>query len=463
MFEKHVRVPSSVALLAATASLPAATPPPAEISRPDTNQAPLTVPGTGAFTASLLTTFEYTNAPLSRVLDHIAERSGLIIFSAVDTTSKVSLTVRGEVSNSNLIEALSAALAPHNLHLDISGALLKILPGSAAKYTGPVTFLLRDAQVPKSATVSTVILPLTNIEPVGLISTLQSYLPNNTLAIASADANALVLHGRQRDLSRLITIARLLDGAPPSASQIKVVPLQFADSTPMAEMIRGIFSGENSAALPNTPAGTTTLTESGTSPSRANSRRSEALIAAPDTHSNSLIMRGPAEAVYAAELLAHRLDTRRFEASEINIFRLRYADATEIATVVSGIFPKGSTDEFQLETTSAPPVEGRDDVTAVSDARSNTIILRAPSSIVPTLAGLIEALDHDSDKVQKVTIFKLSNADPVNVAARLQELFQANGSTAASSTPPATSALIQRAQQQQPAIAVPAPPSQRNQ
>lgn len=198
----------------------------------------------------------------------------------------------------------------------------------------------------------------------------------------------------------------------------------------MAATIRGIFSGENSAALTNTPAGTATLTESGTSPIRANGRRAEALIAAPDTHSNSLILRGPAEVVYAAELLAHRLDTRRFEASEIQIFRLRYADATEIATVVSGIFPKGSTDEFQLETTSAPPVGGRDDVIAVSDARSNTLILRAPSSIVPTLAGLIEALDHDSDKVQKVTIFQLSNADPVNVATRLQELFQVNGSTA---------------------------------
>lgn len=422
MLNKHVGVPSSIALLATTLSLPAAEP-----IKESASQNTLATPSPASVTTPSITALNYSNSPLSQVLDDIAEKSGLIIFTAVDTNAKVSIALRGAISGTPLIDALSAALAPHKMHLELSGRLLKILPEAAARYTGPVTLLSRTNEISKSPTLGTVILPLSTIEPGGLIATLQPYLPENTVAIASADANALVLHGSQRELSRVITIARLLDGAPLGASQISVVPLQHADSTPMAQTIRDVFSAENTASLTNAPSG---------------------IITAPDSHSNTIIMRGPAEVLYAAELLVHQLDTKRFEASEFRIFRLRYADASDIATVIDGIFPKGTTEDFQVEATTTPRVQNRDDVVAVPDPRSNTLILRAPTSIVPTLGGLIATLDRDSDKAQKVHVFNVANADPVVVAARLQELFQATAGTIVSSSSQATSALLQRAQQQ---------------
>ena len=146
--------------------------------------------------------------------------------------------------------------------------------------------------------------------------------------------------------------------------------------------------------------------------------------------------------------MVHQLDTKRFEASEIRIFRLRHADASDVATVIRGIFPQGSTEEFQVEATTTTRVENRDDVVAVPDARANTVILRAPTSIVPALEGLIATLDRDSDRVQRVHVFQLANADPVSVAAQLQELFQSAGGTSGAISPQMTSALIQRAQRQ---------------
>ena len=439
----------SLALLATSLSLRAA-----DVS---TKQAPHDSPlilqaprpsGTNTFTHQA-----FLNAPLSEVLDVIAEKTGLIVFSAVDTTAKVSLVIRGEVSTETLIESLSAALAPNKIHLDLSGRLLKVLPESTARYIGPVEVISRDKPTSTSSTVGTIVVPLTTLDPAGLIKTLEAYLPQNTIAIASADAQALILHGRQRELSRVITISRLLDGAPAGATDVAVVPMRFADAASMAKTVREVFPQENTLSATNSLSGAPTNGESSnTSTTR---RERTTLIATSDPHSNSLVMRGAAEELYAARLLAGRLDTKQFDTDEITIFRLRHADAQEMATALSGLFPSGTTQALEPETTNPEGLRKRGPVLAVPEARSNTLILRSPSSLVASLSGLIATLDRDSDRVQSVKFYQLSNADPVAVAAILQELFQVPGSTASLNSSQLSSALLQRAQRQSVSSATP--------
>jgi len=63
-------------------------------------------------------------------------------------------------------------------------------------------------------------------------------------------------------------------------------------------------------------------------------------------------------------------------------------------------------------------------VTAVPDPRTNSVIVSAASSIMDQIGRMIEQLDSDSSKKQKVYVYSLDNADVDNVATILRGMFE---------------------------------------
>ena len=90
----------------------------------------------------------------------------------------------------------------------------------------------------------------------------------------------------------------------------------------------------------------------------------------------------------------------------IEIVRLDRGDAAEIARLVGAQFER----------------RGGDGVVITPDARTNSILVNAPSSLYPDIKGLVARLDAPDDTAESVIrTFSLANADADEAARILQE------------------------------------------
>ena len=102
--------------------------------------------------------------------------------------------------------------------------------------------------------------------------------------------------------------------------------------------------------------------------------------------------------------------------TEIRVFRLKYGSPTEMANELGSVFPKARTQGG----------ENAQQVNAVADARTQSLIVTAPKDLMPEVAGLMDELDVASDRDQKSSTVELKNGDPQQVASVLQNMFGNN-------------------------------------
>lgn len=166
-------------------------------------------------------------------------------------------------------------------------------------------------------------------------------------------------------------------------------------------------------------------------------------IVITDTQSN---IRRVAEIIQAIDLSAEDM-------TEVEVFRLQYADPTEMATLLTSVFP----DESKTTGSSSPIQFGRGGfgglfggrggpgggnnnagggsdqnsrikkrarVIAVADARTQSVIVSAASGLMAQIKVMITQLDSNPAKKQNVYVYSLENADAQQVESVLQEMFE---------------------------------------
>jgi general secretion pathway protein D len=140
--------------------------------------------------------------------------------------------------------------------------------------------------------------------------------------------------------------------------------------------------------------------------------------------------------------------------TEIRVFRLRYANPTDVATELGNIFPTSSSGgNTQLpirfgggfggggqggffarlaaanaagnnnNNSSNDRIKKATQVTAVADARIQAVIVTAPKDLMDQIAGMMHDLDVASPRDQNVYVYHLNNGDPNQVIQVLQNTF----------------------------------------
>ena len=140
--------------------------------------------------------------------------------------------------------------------------------------------------------------------------------------------------------------------------------------------------------------------------------------------------------------------------TEIRVFRLRYANPTDVATELGSVFPSSTSGSqapvnfrggpggfFQRmmaaqnnNSSSNERIKKATQVTAVADARIQAVIVTAPKDMMDQIAEMMKDLDVASDRDQHVYVYQLKNADPQQVATVLQNMFQSSSSTRGTTT-----------------------------
>ena len=175
------------------------------------------------------------------------------------------------------------------------------------------------------------------------------------------------------------------------------------------------------------------------------------MIATADERTNALVISAPEAYIPTIDQLVTEVDTNVSDLTAIEVFQLEFADATETAELItqlfddtgssntnnnrgsrfSGFFGRfpgatggGDRGGQQNSNDESQRMEAQNTVVAVADPRTNSIIVTAGSTLMPQISQMIERLDSDDSKRQKVYVYSLDHADADNVALILRSMFE---------------------------------------
>lgn len=290
--------------------------------------------------------------------------------------------------------------------------------GVAAVDTGLTTKLVPDAVAQQMGTRVDVAGKLTGEMPTTRIFYMSRANANDVMAAvrplmsASAHAavvassNALVLADTADHLNEITKLIQQLDS--PASETMQVVALRHVDAARMMDLLN---------ALSGASGGSTAATEQGAVSASASS----ALKLVADSAADRIIIRGNPVAVAHMVQMIEALDTvpsKRL--SGMRVFRLKYASAAHLASVLDGLLanrslttsaPAAKVDAASLgkataansanhATTNSPPTGSGNDGTRamrpfsiIADETQNTLIVNASPELMPEIESAIYELD----------------------------------------------------------------------
>ncbi|MCP5528432.1 MAG: hypothetical protein H7A47_16710 [Verrucomicrobiales bacterium] len=415
----------------------------------------------------------FREAPLEDVLNYLSEAAGYVIVLDTKVAGTVNVVSHQPLNADETVDLLNAILVEKGYTAIRSGRILKIVSRSdAPRRNLPVRTGADPAQIPAKDEVVTQIIPVRYADATRLIENLTPLLPEEAKLTANESSNAIVLTDTQTNIRRMAEIIKALDTSISSISTVKVFPLRYADATKVAEIVVELFKNEQSNSRGRSSGGFGAMMErfrmggrggdggggggGATGDSEARQAASR-VVAVADERTNSLVVSAPDELVPTIEQLVAEVDTNVTDLTEVRIFRLEHADATEMADLLMMLFSedqssssnnsssrggfrppfmmggdRGSSRNSQNQNQSNRMLE-QARVVAVGDPRTNSIVVTASHETMMQIAEMVGRLDADSSRKQRVYVYSLEHADVENVASILQGLFPSSTTSGSTS------------------------------
>ena len=410
----------------------------------------------------------FRNVPLEMVLDYMSEAAGFSIIAETDISGEVSVWNNRPLNKEQAVSLLDSILNEKGYAAIRVGNTLKIVSsGNAITENIPVRTGNDPAAIPQSDRTVTQIIPVRYTGAKDLIENLEPLLPENASMTANESSNAVVLTGTENNIRRVAEIIRALDTSISGISQLKVFSLKSSDATELADVVKSLFEAPQRSSSSRGSSGSRAESffsrfrsgsrgggESSSSRGRSSGGDSEALqaasrvIAVADERTNSLVISAPDEYMATIIQLVEEIDTNVDDITELQVFALKFADAYEMSEILKDLFDDSNEEQTSSRggfrfgrggessrgrssssSDESPRVQAMTRVSAVPDARTNSIIVSAASNLMSQIERMILQLDSDSSKKQKVYVYSLDNADVDNVATILRGMFESQSSS----------------------------------
>ena len=410
----------------------------------------------------------FRNVPLEMVLDYMSEAAGFSIIAETDISGEVSVWNNRPLNKEQAVSLLDSILNEKGYAAIRVGNTLKIVSsGNAITENIPVRTGNDPAAIPQSDRMVTQIIPVRYTGAKDLIENLEPLLPENASMTANESSNAVVLTGTENNIRRVAEIIRALDTSISGISQLKVFSLKYSDASELADVVKSLFEVPQRSSSSRGSSGSRAESffsrfrsgsrgggEGSSSRGKSSGGDSEALqaasrvIAVADERTNSLVISAPDEDMPTIIRLVEEIDTHVDDLTELQVFALKFADAYEMSEILKDLFDDSNEEQTSSRggfrfgrggessrgrssssSDESSRVQAMTRVSAVPDARTNSIIVSAASNLMSQIERMILQLDSDSSKKQKVYVYSLDNADVDNVATILRGMFESQSST----------------------------------
>ena len=401
----------------------------------------------------------FRGVPLEMVLNYLSEAAGYIIVLETEVKGKVDVWSNQPVSQEEALTLLNSVLNKNGYAALRNGRTLTIVSKESARRREiPVKTGNDPVNIPKSDEMVTQIIPIRYINAAQLTENLKPLIPTEANLTANEAGNALILTDTQASVRHMAEIIRALDNSATGANSIRVFALQYADAKEIASVLKDLFPSTDTSrnnnnggrggggGFPGFPGGFGGGGGGGGGGATPTATRTSAakVIAVADEHSNSVVVNAPEDVMPSIEDIIRNVDTNVQDVTELRVFRLRYADPSEMASVLASLFPDDTktTDNSRgqvrfgggpfggfnpgaaagADTSSTAKKKTR--VLAVADARTSSVIVSAARGLMAQIEQMIQQLDNNPARKQKVFVYDLQNADPVQVQDVLRNLFE---------------------------------------
>jgi general secretion pathway protein D len=414
-------------------------------------------------------TFKFKDASVDAVLAYVSQVTGWIFVQERTTSSTITAVSDTEVPASRCLDFLNAALRsaglvvlnPYSPSLPKPGQTLKVLDVSKAMQRGIEIYTGSDPDtIPITDQVRTQILPLKAVNVIDVNKELGDVLKgavgdSGTMAI-STYSNSVLLTGRSEGINRAARILRVIDVSASAELKVRVFPLRNADATETAKTLNEVFKretmrGETGQQNPMQNfwrmmgGGGRGGGEGGSGPS-ARALAHEMVRITAEGRTNSLIVSATEDNMKIIEDLVLKLDDKSAAAIKLKLYPLRYADATAVAKLINDLFAETATNSNASRNPQGGGGGGRgmlpvwmgggqpqaasstqgatSEVRAVTDIRTNSVLVGASEQKLALIDAVMLEIDRQVNDLLEVKIYKLQNADPVQLATVLQSLFR---------------------------------------
>ncbi len=413
----------------------------------------------------------FKDASLDHVLEFLSEATGYTIVKSADLDVRVTIISPDNMPVDAAFSVLNSILSIKGYTSIVNGQSAKIVPLEGAKLEATPIQVGSDPDAIKSdATIVTQVMPLASADATQLVKDLKDFVPQYGVMTAYGRSNTLIITASSANIKRLAQIVKQLDISMADLIKVEVFSLQYANATQLADVItklyekprdteaaaeqerqqrgrRGRFGGRGGAG--GNDAGDETATAA-SSPTEGGSLQLLGTVkAVADENTNSLIVSASQQNLGVIRGLVEELDTKRFSEPETRVFSLRYGDATQVANELNQAFSSAARNVFtgggfggrggrggrrffqeqqqersrQQNQQGGGGVLGLPELTAVPDARTNSVMVTTTAQQMEAIGQLIEQLDRDiADFAEDTRVFALEHADASNVSDVLNDL-----------------------------------------
>ena len=323
--------------------------------------------------ADELISMNFDQVDIRTVLKTIGDITGINFVVDKSVNGPVTVMSPTKIRLGDLYSVLESILDVQGYAAVPAADLVKVVSkAQAAKRSLQVRIGSDPAQIPKTDSVVTQIMPLVYANADEVSRIIQPFLAGDSQISTYTRTNSIVITDTSSNIHYLATIIQRLDVAG-SKENVTVIPLKYASADVLSEQItrimqKGAAASTQAARTRNTP--------------QADADNMKIL---PDTRTNSLIVVANAQDAETIRSLAEQLDVQRpVGTNNVHVVYLQNAQAKEVAQSLTAALSN-----LKISGT----LEAAQPVQVTADEGTNSIIVAAAAQDFEVIGEIIDKLD----------------------------------------------------------------------
>ena len=312
-------------------------------------------------------TLNFSDADLVAVINSVSQITGKNFIIDPRVKGRVTVVSSKPLNEDEVYNVFLSILQVHGFATVPTENAIKIIPDATAKQSAaPSTPASRNP----GDQLITRVLTIDHINAAQLVPILRPLVAQQGHLAAYPATNVLIISDRASNILRIDRIIAQMDKE--IDSDIEIIKLKHAFAAEVVRLLTGL-----SLAAPDqkNPGGGIKITA--------------------DERTNSILLIGERTERLKYRAIIADLDSPVESSGNTHVVYLRYADATNIATILSSVGQEAIKAEAKNVGAGGGGVAGgaSDTVTVQADEDSNALVITAPASIFPSLRSVIQQLD----------------------------------------------------------------------
>ena len=332
-------------------------------------------------------TLNFRDMDINALIEAVSKVTGKNFIVDPRVKARVTVISAKPMTPAKLYDVFLSILQVNGFAAVPMGAVVKIVPEiNARSDAGSVNPAVLSGD---SDQMVTEVVRMRYVPAAQLLTVLRQIMPQQAALSVAPDSNALVITDRAGNIVRLKKILAKVD--QPAIGDVEIVRLKHASADSVVATLKALFGASGGAGggapAPGMPPGVPNM--------GGNGNFSALPTFAADERTNSILLGGDALARAKMRAVILNLDTPETLFGNTRVFRLKFANAEDLAKVLQGVVQTNMSKGGTAAAGGAAPATGnRENLFEVTADKSlNALVVTASPTKMQTIESVIHQLD----------------------------------------------------------------------